>query len=268
MTAIEYLGPVGIGATAPQMFNAIDHNDNDAVKTYIVKFANNRLGAKVLVNELLALRFGKLIDICFPSGGIINIPKELVVNNRRLLIAGFTSGLHFGSRFLRGTQYLCRQNLHLAQNKSQMAGVILFDHMFYNLDRTLNRKNLLIRKEKTGYKIYAIDNSHLFRRGRWNVDWLNELKDGLTINHRRSFGLLLKHYLYPEDFISYVEAIKDISDEEIDEIINSIPQKWLPDFEERVGLKEFIVKRIDMVDEIAYSLIELIPDVHGSSDPD
>jgi hypothetical protein len=149
-----------------------------------------------------------------------------------------------------------------------MAGVILFDHMFDNLDRTWNRKNLIMRREKEGYKIYAIDNSHLFRHGRWTVEWLDELKDGLNINSRRSFGLLLKHYLYPEDFFAYADRIKQISDRQIDNLIDTIPAQWLPDKSERSSLKQFIAKRRDMADQIAYRIVELIPDIHWGANFD
>ncbi|MDR1703027.1 MAG: hypothetical protein LBR56_09630 [Sporomusaceae bacterium] len=266
--AVDYLGPVGVGATTPQIFRAIDTRTHGKAKIYIVKFSNNKLGAKVLVNELLALRFGEVLGLCFPPGGIIEIPRETIIKSRRLLSFRAMPGQHFASEFLRGAEYLGRHNIHLAVNKEQMAGVMLFDHMFYNLDRTWNRKNLIIRREREGFKIYAIDNSHLFRRGRWTSEWLEELEDGFNVNSRRSFGLLLKHYLYPDDFFWWADKIRAVSNRQIELLVDSIPAQWLPDKAERYSLKHFIFKRRDMADQIACRLVELIPDIHWSSDFD
>ena len=268
--AIEYLGPVGVGATSPQVFRAIDVSVKtpSKPKIYIVKFSNNKLGSKVLVNELLAARMGELLELCFPPGGIIEITKDTIMRNRRLLSSKVLPGQHFASEFLRGAEYVGRHNLPFAINKEQMAGVILFDHMFYNLDRTWNRKNLIMRREKEGPKIYAIDNSHLFRQGRWTSEWLEKLEDGVNINSRRSFGLLLKHYLYPEDFFAFADKIKEIDDKEIEHLVDSIPAEWLPNTNERFSLKTFITKRRDMADQIAYQLVELIPDMHWGADFD
>ncbi|BBB90313.1 MAG TPA: hypothetical protein PKA28_12950 [Methylomusa anaerophila] len=261
--AIEYLGPVGLGATSPQLFKAKDIESDSGCSIYVVKLANNRIGAKVLVNELIAARFGEIMDLCFPAGGIIHIAAEVLKRSRRLMRAGVQPGFHFASEYLKGTTYVGRHNLFRAVNKEQMAGVILFDHLFYNLDRTHNRKNLIIRREKAGYKIYAIDNSHLFRRGAWTIEGLKELSAGVTINRLRAFGLLLKHCLKPEQFFEYAARVRAISDTQIGLLIDSIPLAWLPDTGEREALKEFIQTRREMAEEIAHRLAGLIPDIYG-----
>jgi len=261
--AVEYIGPVGLGATTPQLFRA--ENSDGETKICVVKLASNRLGAKVLVNELLAARFGQWLDLCFPPGGFIEITPTALKGGRRLVAAGMQPGCHFGCEYLKGAGYVTKVNLHRAINKDQMAGVMLFDHLFHNPDRTKNRKNLLIRREKHGYRLYAIDNSHLFRRGKWTIELLKELADNITLNHRRSYGVLLKYYLKPTHFSKYVQAVKAIQATELEQLVETIPEDWLPDRLERQALLEFLTARCGKVDWVMRQLTDLIPDINRRS---
>ncbi|WP_371365525.1 hypothetical protein SRRS_02670 [Sporomusa rhizae] len=262
--ALQYIGPVGLGATSPQLFRA--QNDAGKIKVCVVKLTINRLGAKVLVNELLAVQFGKWMDLCFPPGGLIQIPQDLLQKSRRLGAAGVPPGWHFGCEYLDRAGYVTKYNLHRAINKEQMAGVMLFDHLFHNPDRTENRKNLLLRKESNGYKLYAIDNSHLFRRGRWTIEMLKNMTDSITLNHRRSYGVLLKYYLNPKHFLHYAQIVEKISDEELLAFVESIPQEWLANIEERQALGEFLIARRGKATWVAERLSELIPNVNRRTD--
>jgi hypothetical protein len=256
LTAVTYLGAVGLGVTSPQLFRADDG------EVYVVKLQNNRLGTKVLVNEFLASRFAIAMDLCFPPGGLISIDEQVIQKSRRLRAAGVKTSPHFASKYLSNTTYVVRRNLFKAVNKSQMAGVMLFDHMFHNVDRTWNRKNLLARREDNRYVLYAIDNSHLFRRGRWNVDALARLERKVSVNYRRAYGWLLKYYLTAEDFYPYMTKVRALTDEALSDIVLDIPLEWLPREEERQALLKFMIVRRDMVDEIARRLYALIPNVH------
>ncbi|SDF22525.1 HipA family kinase [Sporomusa acidovorans] len=264
--ALRYIGPVGLGATSPQLFRA--ENDCGDVKVCVVKLSTNRLGTKVLVNELLAAQFGEWLKLCFPPGGLIHLSPELLKGSRRLTAAAVPSGWHFGCEYLQGVRYVDKYDLHRVVNKEQMAGVMLFDHLFHNPDRTENRKNLLIRRERSGYKLYAIDNSHLFRRGKWTINKLKELVDTITINHRRSYGVLLKYYLKPEQLFNYAAAVKAIGDDKLARFMDGIPEEWLPDGTERQALHEFLLARRDKADWVAEKLSRLIPNVHQGSDMD
>lgn len=262
--ALTYIGPVGLGATSPQLFRA--ENDNGETKVCVVKLSANRLGSKVLVNELLAAQFGQWLSLCFPPGGRIHISPEVLRGSRRLTAAGVQPGWHFGCDYLSGADYVSKYKLHRAINKEQMAGVMLFDHLFHNPDRTENRKNLLIRKERAGYKLYAIDNSHLFRRGKWTIPMLNELAETITINHRRSYGVLLKYYLRPAQLFKYAALVEDIADARITGFVEGIPEEWLPDKQERQALLDFLISRRDKACWVAEELSRLIPDIHRGTD--
>jgi len=248
LTALEYLGSVGIGVTSPQLFRA----DDDQI--YIVKLQNNRMGTKVLVNEYLACWFGQQMNLCFPASGLIQISEQVLKKNRRLGGAVISSSVHFASQYIPSNSYVTRQHLRKAVNKQAMAGVMLFDHLFHNVDRAKNRKNLLICNKDATYILYAIDNSHLFIRGRWTVSSLAHLVDRMTVNRVRVYGWLLRNFLIPEDFTPYVTAVKEITNESLHGLVASIPEEWLPNRDERNALLQYMVVRCEMVDSIVQKI--------------
>lgn len=258
LIAVKHLGSVGRGVTLPQLFRADDR------KIYVVKLQSNQLGSKVLVSEFLAAKIGEFMGLCFPFSDIIEINEQILQQSHRLTALGVNPGRHFASRFLNHTKYVNKMNLYKAVNKNEMAGVILFDHMFHNADRTNNRKNLLLRQEGTEYRMYAIDNSHLFRSGRWTLESVNTLSTKIKPYYLYSYGLLLRDCLSPQDFIPYLEKVAKLSNEYIETIVREIPNEWLPDQSERQALTQFIIMRRDMAEEIWKLICKYIPKEGGT----
>lgn len=257
LIATEYLGSVGVGVTDPQFFLANDE------KKYVVKLRNNRLSPKVLVSEFIAAKFGELMGLCFPTSGIIEITEQTLQKNQSLMALKISVGRHFASLYLEHTEYVEKHNLPQAINTAEMAGIMLFDHMFHNPDRTKNKRNLLLKQEEVGYKIYAIDNSHLFKSGRWTLESLNNLRTNIKPYCRYSFGILLHDYLSSQDFLPYVEKVATISNEDIETIIEKIPLEWLPNKSEQQGLATHIKLRRDLAEKIWDTLCGYIPKVRG-----
>lgn len=256
LIAVEYIGSVGVGVTTPQFFRADDQ------KVYVVKLQNNRLGPKVLVNEFLAAKLGKVMGLCFPNSGIIEINEE-TLQNQCPLTPEASLGRHFASEYLEHAEYVGKHNLYKGINTAEMAGVMLFDHIFHNADRANNRKNLLIHQEDAGYKIYAIDNSHLFGSGKWTLESLNRLSTKIKIYYRYNFGLLLQDCLSPQDFLPYLDKIIKFINEDIEAIVEEIPNEWLPNDSERQGLIQYINMRRNMAEEIWETLCKYIPKGRG-----
>ena len=259
LTALEYLGAVGIGVTSPQMFRADDG------KIYVVKLQNNRLGTKVLVNEYVACWFGQYMGLCFPPSDVIEISEQVLSKNPRFRGGRITPKIHFASQYVHKNRYVSKRDLQKAVNKEAMAGVMLFDNMFHNTDRTKNRKNLLVCRENHCDVLYAIDNSHLFVRGRWSIRSLEKLAGRITVNQWRAYGWLLTHFLVIEDFDPYVAKVKKIRDEELVLLVAGIPQEWLPVPQEREALLHYMIRRRNMIDDIVNALDQLIPNVNRSS---
>jgi len=256
LTAVEYLGSVGVGVTVPRVFRADDGN------IYVVKLQSNPMGAKVLVNEYIACWFGERMELCFPPSDLIQIEEQVLKKNKSLRATGLRAKIHFASQYIPSNKYVVRTNLSKASNKSAMAGVMLFDHMFHNIDRTKNRKNLLVRLQDSAYVLYAIDNSHLFVRGRWNIKTLEKLAEKIVVNRRRAYGWLLTYFFTSGDFSPYAARVREIKKEDLVQLVESIPQEWLPKIEERDALFNYMLRRCQMVDQIVLRLCQSIPDVN------
>jgi len=203
--------------------------------------------------------------LCFPPGDFIEIDEQVLKKKRKLKAAKVIPGPHFASQYIYNNRYVGKRDLRNAVNKRAMAGVMLFDHMFHNVDRTKNRKNLLICNQDSAEVLYAIDNSHLFIRGRWNIQSLEKLVNRIHINRLRTYGWLLKHFLTPSDFAPYVTKVREISQVQLTQLVQNIPQQWISRDLEREALLRYMIKRCDMIDDIVAMLCQSIPDVHRST---
>jgi hypothetical protein len=87
------------GGSQPQLIRASDG------LYYVTKFQNNPQHVRVLANEMLATRLGKLLGLSVPSVASIEVCGWLIENTNelRLDIAGirtaFKAGLHLGSAY-------------------------------------------------------------------------------------------------------------------------------------------------------------------------
>ena len=249
------LGAMGVGVTSPRLMLGEDG------RHYVVKLMQNKVGPKVLANEWLGFRLARRIGLCVPRGEMVCIPSALIHKNRYLRKVRADEGVHFGSRYLSGCEYVGRCVMRLAVNKDEVVGTMLFDHLLYNDDRTLNRKNFLARREGRGYRVYAIDHSHLFGSGRWTEASLLRRSASHTVNERRAFGWLLRHYLTREKLAPYVERILSVKSDEVAEMIAEIPPAWLTDRERDIILRFWQARR-QQVGEVADRIADLAADIH------
>ena len=246
---------MGVGVTSPRLMLGEDG------RHYVVKLMQNKVGPKVLANEWLGFRLARRIGLCVPRGEMVCIPSALIHKNRYLRKVRADEGVHFGSRYLSGCEYVGRCVMRLAVNKDEVVGTMLFDHLLYNDDRTLNRKNFLARWEGRGYRIYAIDHSHLLGSGRWTEESILRRSESHEINQRRAFGWLLRHYLTWEKLAPYAARINSITDDEVADIIAEIPPAWLTDAERDIVLRFWQTKR-PQTEEVAERIASLAADIH------
>lgn len=246
LTATEYLGNVGIGATGPDFFRADDGN------IYVVKEFRNLVGKNVLINEMIAAGFGYKLKLPFPQSALIHLHHFSPERNT-------AESIGFASRYIADAVYATNENIAETANLSAMAGVLLFDHFFHNADRTNNRKNLLIAMHKKEKHIYAIDHSHLFRTGRWTPDTLQQISERICIYTNFLYGVLLRNYLTPADFQPYIQRIKAMSKADIDNIVNTVPTVWFEHSAEKAACILFIETRCRQIDAITDAIFSKIP---------
>ena len=249
------LGAVGVGVTSPRLMVGQDGH------RYVVKLMQNKVGPKVLANEWLGFRLARRVGLCVPRGEMVCIPSALVERSKYLQKMRVDEGVHFGSRYLSGCEYVGRRVMRLAVNKDEVVGTMLFDHLLYNDDRTLNRKNFLARWVGRGWRIYAIDHSHLFGSGRWTEEMLLRRGTSEAVNARRAFGWLLRHYPMREKLALYARRILSVTDDEVAEMVAEVPSAWLTDAE-RDTVMRFWQTRQRQTEAVADRIADLAADIH------
>jgi hypothetical protein len=258
LLAKEYLGEVGVGATSPLFFRADDGY------IYVVKTMTNPLGGKVLANEYIASLFGRMLGLPFPRSDYFYITQEWFDQHPYLTDAGIGVGIHFASRYLEDVKYVTNDSLSLIRNRNEIAGMILFDHLFHNADRAHNRKNMILSPTDTNtYTLYGIDHSHLFRSGRWTAYSLHDWEYRIRIYDQNWYGVFFSDWIYANDFLPYMSAINEINTDIIKDILRAIPREWIPDATERKALFRFIKTRFDLVYDIYRKICAHIPIAHG-----
>lgn len=248
-------GRVGVGVTMPRLMEGSDG------KLYIVKLAGNRIGAKALANEWLGYRLGRRCGLCIPYAEQARIAPKLLVMRTNLARQSTVDEVHFAMRYLPNCEYVGRRAMQYAINKDEVVGAMLFDHLLYNEDRTLNRKNLLAVWSWRGARIYAIDHSHLLGSGRWSAESLGERVTKIEINQRLAYGWIMRHYAGYDRLMKYAERIGSIKEEEIETILREIPTAWLSDTDKE-AFRRFWQTRQSMVTEIAEKIALLATDQH------
>ena len=255
VTLIRDMGAIGAGVTAPRLMLGADGH------RYVVKLTSNKVGPKVLANEWLGWRLAKRLGLCVPRCEMVELPRALIARCAPLRRSGAEAGMHFGSRYIDGCEYVGRCAMRCAVNKNEVVGVMLFDHLLYNDDRTLNRKNFLARWAGRTCRIYAIDHSHLFGSGRWTEESLLRRREAADINDRRAFGWLLRHYLTRARLAPHIARIQSVTDEEVCEILDEIPPAWLSEEDKAVAYALWQSRRAQ-AEEVAEQLVHSAADMH------
>lgn len=236
-------GKIGVGVTMPRLMEGSDG------KLYVVKLMGNRVGAKALANEWLGWRLGKRLGLPVLRSEVARIAPRVATSPalRRMCQAG---EVHFATRYLASSEYVGRHAMMYAVNKDEVVGAMLFDHLLYNEDRTLNRKNLLARRERCGARIYVIDHSHLLGSGRWQAQSILARSEDITVDRRLAYGWLLRHYITRERLEAHVARIRAVRAEEIEAILAEIPPAWLSDAD-KSAVAELWQRRQGLAGEVA-----------------
>lgn len=237
---------------------------------YIVKFQQNPEGKRVLANEFVCARIAELLDLPLANPSLINVSKEflLIHGNEISEHVGeeVFPGLHFGTQKIKNAfQINTAKIIDTASNKECIPSILLFDQLICNKDRESNGGNLLIDgKEK---EIVVIDHTHVFDLGPlWNE---YELKRRLG---EPFFRIQSNGYVYRK-LIPYVDGfspfhhilgkMKSLNKNIVVDIIESIPEEWDVTKNERIVLSEYIMDRLERIEEALPILKENLPNWKG-----
>lgn len=168
--ATEHVRPMR-GGSRPHLLRANDGH------RYVVKFANNPQGHRILANEWLAGRLAAMLGLPVPPCAQIEVPAELVEaspgltlwsGGRHLPVA---SGTQFGSRLpCRDHRapiydYLPEASLEQIENLADFAGMLCFDKWTCNCD---GRQVVYCRPAPSRpIRAYMIDHGFCFDGQEW-----------------------------------------------------------------------------------------------------
>lgn len=258
----EVINRVNNGITKP-----FDCLLNDADKTRVIfKTFNNVEGNRILINEFVGSSIAKALNLPIPDFGICDLDETAIVSNNISLNRN-TYGSGFYSKkidlcltLLEGNEKL----LNKMNNKEVFNRIILFDHLVYNRDR--NRGNALFTFKKNSLMFYIIDNSHIFNQGAiWDQYQLKHNMIDKDYNHLRILednkhlydGFNVVNKIEKKSLIAECDEIsKVISEDFLDKVFARIPFEWMFNEEEKEVLKEYILYRLENIEQMCSMIVE------------
>ncbi|MCL6445045.1 MAG: hypothetical protein K6T83_16585 [Alicyclobacillus sp.] len=223
VTARRVIKAVGNGITKPYFVNCSDGY------TYVVKFAQNPEGERVLVNELVCGQLGVLVGLPVPPIAIVVVDDEFLRANSEKIGFGIKKGFHFGSREVKRAITLTnRRILELASNTDIAPLLVLFDHWIHNKDRDSNNGNIMF--DTSNKKLVVIDHSHAFDIGPlWNAHQLKmRLHEPIAPLDLRGpvYAKLVPFISGNNPFGKAIQQIESVSVDDIASVLGIIPDEW------------------------------------------
>jgi len=196
---------------------------------YIVKFTNNPQSKRVLANELVASRLGRILGLPMPEARVIDVSEWLIQNTPELRID------------FAGMQVLCRPGQHLALsyvadpfthnifdyvpeslaarifNIRDFPRVLVLDKWACNCD---GRQAVFVKRVNYRYyHVTFIDQGYYFNAGQWAFP-------DLALH-----GVYYRNYVYQhvrgwKDFEPALSRAESTTTEQLSQIADGVPVEW------------------------------------------
>lgn len=244
---INCIKSVKIGITEPVIVQA-----DDGVN-YVMKYLHEYCTGKILFNEIVSYRLGLLLGVPMPKCYIGSININSVNNSDILSKTTYPDSCVFLSEYRKGNTNIAPNILKNATNQNDIPSIILFDQIILNEDRGMNPGNIYYdRKEK---KILAIDHSHVFKLGEiWDVAQVTKLIEDcpLLIDSitKRAYSLMLPYMSGHSPFHTVNKRILAITDKEINDLFEDIPEEWGISAEEIAIINKLIYTQLHCCSDI------------------
>lgn len=237
--ATRYLGAMATGFCLPQLFECEDG------QRYVVKFMSNPQGIRVLPNELIAYRLGKLLELPIVPGRVVYLTKEFINCVPELKKQHVDPGRHFGSIFLERAQKPTSKAIGKCVNLDKAAGMIVFDHWIQNDDRDIGNV-ILTAGERP--KFYMIDHESCFCSSGWYDEDLLQHRDRVEPYWSEVYERFAPYLDQSENlFLAAVELLEALNRSAIREAMHDIPEEWGVEPEEFEQLAEYLERRKKLV---------------------
>lgn len=256
--ATQYVRPMGIGYSAPQLLRAEDGDD------YVVKFRSNGQGLRVLPNEWVAGSCAIALGLPMPPITVVNVSQALLDATTELSPFRATPGAQFGCKFVpHGHAEPWRNVLANAENLDDLAGILVFDTWVYTRDRSWRTSNLHVVMDADGrYRVIIFDHGWVFGgKPNWSKESLHQERDlvrppfmgGSVYNSFRP------HIKGADPFEPWLLKVESLPPETIWQSINEIPDDWGVDPYERYVLADYLIQRRPLIRPAIMGLKEKFP---------
>lgn len=220
-------------------------------QTYVVKFKNNPSGTRIMVNEYIAGKLGQLLSLPIVPFEVVQIEEEFIKKHSILSNYKFAPGSQFASLYLENCIQLERnsRNEHVTiTNREHLARMIVFDLWIGNTDRKEN--NVLLEPVvPKGYYLHMIDHGRCFSNADWTVKALKQMpKMSVKLNVHKWCASLIQNQ---NEVQVAIEEIMALSEEKINEVIDSIPNDWEVSDVERKELIMHLLKARELLKDIS-----------------
>jgi hypothetical protein len=218
--------------------------------TYIVKFLDD---TKAVLNEFVGGNLCKSLTLPTPDIVLVRIERNLLDH---LGLESIAEGDHIGFKKLQNSfdfnSPLTKLHLSNIINGNSISGVLCFDNWVLNRDRANNGNNM-INLENGVPVYYMIDFGHCFLSNSWTPPELDA-------NRKTEEFCYIQEQLNPfinlDDTNLWLARIQKFSIEEINCIVNSVPEYWSQfSSEDRRSLKSLLIDRKDLVGKVIYNFL-------------
>ncbi len=237
INAIRYITPLREGGSLP----AIIEGDDDFL--YVLKFRGAGQGLKALIADLIGGEIARLLGLKMPEMVFVHLaegfgrtePDEEIQD---LLKA--STGLNLGVHFLSGALTFDPE-VHMIDAETASM-IVWLDAYLMNIDRTAKNTNLLIWNRE----IWLIDHgASMYFHHNW---------ESLPTALQSPFAMIKSHVLLPlatDLQTANAKALAVLTPENIDAIVDKLPDEWLQHSEPerslaeiKNGYKQFLNERL------------------------
>jgi hypothetical protein len=236
LSAIRYVTPLREGGSLPAI---VDTEDGQ----YVVKFRGAGQGPKALIAELIAAGLGEALGLPVPDAAVIDLEEGFGLNEpdpevQDLLKASV--GENFGLRYLPGAFGYEPAADRDSINTVAAAGIVWFDALISNVDRTANNPNLLF----WGNRVWLIDHGASLYFHHAGGDWTGRAQE--------RFPLIKQHILLDQagDLrVADADLRPRLTERVLKGIVVHVPDEWLdkdsdPD-EQRNAYVTYLLARLN-----------------------
>ncbi|KHF41621.1 HipA family kinase [Halalkalibacter okhensis] len=231
-------------------------------KKYVVKwFGVKKARGKEVVNEYVVSKLAQLLSLPIVPFKLVYIPEDFLKNTPQLhkKKQSYHSGIHYACVFIENSTVFenVRQSLPSkteVKNRDMLAGVTVFDQWLNNSDRgTMNV--ILERLSDERYYVHMIDHGRCFPGGyQWTSKTL--MNEPVYTYHWPFYKWVYSLLHDAQELTSYIDNIVDLPNESIYEVIQSIPNEWNVDTEDKEALYQFLLKQKKDLPNIINTIIE------------